>query len=94
MTEAKILIVTRHKGLVEWLKMQDVIGEVYTKVTRLNVKGNHIYGTLPIYLAAEAKTYTTITIPRHQDLITEELTATEMVKAKAYMQTFEICKVK
>jgi len=91
MNEDDPLIVTRHAGLIEWLGRVGIKGEVFTRVNKSVVRGRHVYGTLPIHLAVETESYTTITIPRHQKYaLPEELTADEMMEANAYMQTYRV----
>ena len=75
------VIVTRHAGLVEWLRRHGVDGEVVSQATVSVVAGKDVYGVLPLYLAAEAASITTVDMPglrpeqRGVDLTPEEMDA-------------------
>jgi len=73
------VIVTRHQGLVQWLAMRGITGEVIAQATPDDIKGKDVYGVLPLHLAAKANTVTTVDMPnlpaekRGQDLTPEEM---------------------
>lgn len=75
------LIVTRHAGAVEWLRMRGIEGEVIEHATPGQVRGRHVYGILPLGLAVEASSVTAIDVPdlrpedRGRDLSPEEMDA-------------------
>lgn len=58
-----VLIVTRHKTLVEWLNKHGITGTVMEQVTPEDVRGKHVYGILPLWLAAEADVVTEVSMP-------------------------------
>lgn len=61
----KKLIVTRHPALITYLQEifpELIDAEVLTHpVTVADVQGKHVYGVLPLHLAAEARMVTSIT---------------------------------
>ncbi len=57
------LIVTRHATLVEWLRRRGIEGDVIAQATPDDVRGKHVYGVLPMWLAAEAETVTEVSMP-------------------------------
>jgi len=54
------VIVTRHSGAVEWLRNHGVEGPVIDRATPDDVRGQIVYGVLPLELAAEAQEVWTI----------------------------------
>lgn len=85
------IIVTRHAGLIEWLRARGIRGRVIEHVRRSDIRDKHIYGSLPYFLAAETATYTTISIPRSRTgNIQDRLTCQEMEELGAYMTTYEV----
>lgn len=78
----KNIIVTRHSGIVEWLKGQGINGEVITHVNDPDqVAGRVVYGILPYHLAFKAVKIVTIDMPelpaekRGVDLTPDEMDA-------------------
>lgn len=76
------IIVTRHKGLVEWLRRRGIEGEVISHITDPEIiRGRVVYGALPLHLAAEAYLAAAVDMPnlppekRGQDLTPEEMDA-------------------
>jgi len=57
------LIVTRHQPLVEWLARIGITGPVMEQVSIEQVRGKHVYGILPLWLAAEALSVTEVSMP-------------------------------
>lgn len=93
MTSNNNVIITLHAGLVEWLKRRGIEGPVYTRVKHNDIKGKHVFGSLPVYLAASAARYTIITMSKNSGT-PKDLTADEMDELDARMETFEIRKKK
>lgn len=58
------LIITRHAPLVEWLGRRGITGPVFEQVTPEDVRGKHVYGILPLWLAAEAMSVTEVSMPQ------------------------------
>jgi len=57
------LIITRHAPLVKWLGRLGITGLVMEQVTPEDVRGKHVYGILPLWLAAEALSVTEVSMP-------------------------------
>ena len=77
-----MIIVTRHKGAVEWLRRQGIVGDVLTHVTDpAQIAGQRVIGALPLHLAAHAAAVGSIDMPglrpdqRGVDLSADEMTA-------------------
>jgi putative CRISPR-associated protein (TIGR02620 family) len=89
------IIVTRHKPLVDWLYQHGISAPVIEQATPEQVKGKHVYGVLPMHLAAQARLITEVSMP---DLTLEQrkknaagdLTVEEMNAAGATMRTFVV----
>jgi len=85
------VIVTRHAGMVEWLSLHGIEGDVIAHATPADVEGREVYGILPLNLAAEAASITTVDMPglkpeqRGQDLTPEEMDV-----AGAKMTTYRV----
>ncbi len=63
MSKDKVIIVTRHKTLVEWLRRHGIEGRVIAQATPEDVRGMDVYGILPLWLAAEANSVTEVSMP-------------------------------
>jgi hypothetical protein len=59
----QVVIVTRHKPLIQWLAAHGITGEVIEHATLDDVRGKDVFGILPLWLAAEANTVTVIQMP-------------------------------
>lgn len=76
---SNIVIVTRHTGMVEWLKNNNVVGEVITHATPDNVRGKIVVGVLPMNLASLTDAMVTVDMPglpaemRGKDLTPEQM---------------------
>jgi putative CRISPR-associated protein (TIGR02620 family) len=58
-----VLIVTRHEGLVEWLRLHGITGRVIAQATPEDVRDKIVYGVLPMNLAAEAEEVVNVDLP-------------------------------
>jgi len=95
MMTSDIVIVTKHQALIDWLAGKGIVGEVYPRVERHEVKGKRVFGSIPLYLAAEALEYNTVVIPRIRDAMDpQNVTLEEMNELKAYITTFHIEQVR
>jgi CRISPR-associated protein Csx16 len=90
-----ILIVSRHAGAVEWLKLHGITGEVVGHITDpRQVMGKVVYGILPLHLAALAAKVVVIDLPGLQaDQRGKDLTPEEMDAAGAVMSTYRVRRV-
>lgn len=89
-----IIIVTRHKGAIEWLRQQGIEGKAISHATADDVRCRKVYGNLPLHLAAEAASVTIISLP---DLKPEQrgkdLSPDEMYAAGAHLESFEVRRI-
>lgn len=63
MKETETLVVTRHKGLIQWLRARDLIPRnaiIRTHVRAEDVANKHVIGVLPLSLAAGAASVTEV----------------------------------
>lgn len=86
------VIVARHAGLVEWLRLRGIEGEVISHVTDVaQVAGKNVVGVLPLNLAAEAITITSVDLPGlTAEQRGKELTVEEMDAAGANLQSYTV----
>jgi putative CRISPR-associated protein (TIGR02620 family) len=89
------LIVTRHQGLVEWLRRNGVEGEVVTHVDDPEMlRGKDVYGMLPYNLGALAKSVTIVSLPSLKlEQRGKDLTPEEMDAAGATLETFSVTRI-
>lgn len=89
--KSELLIVTRHKGLIEWLNRRGYHGRVISRATPADILNKHVIGKLPIHLAAIAASLTSVNIPSlPENRWGEELSADEMEKMGAFMRTYTV----
>ena len=72
------VIVTRHAGLVEWLKRRGIEGEVVSHADEDTVRGKLVYGVLPYRLAALADEFVEVSMNVPAELRGKELTADDI----------------
>lgn len=86
-----LLIVTRHRGLVEWLNIRGYTGKVIPRATPSDVLNMHVIGKLPMHLCAISSSVTNVYIPNlPESRWGDDLTADEMERLGAYMRTYVI----
>lgn len=90
-----ILIVTRHKPLVQWLANRGIVGQVIEQAGPDDVRGKHVFGVLPMWLAAHALSITEVSMPRitvedRRRVAGGDFTVEEMDAWGAHMQTFRV----
>lgn len=81
--ESEYVIVTRHAGLVEWLKKYGITGEVIPHITNpeKEILGKVVIGNIPMHLAVMANYIVVVDMPglkpeqRGKDLTPEEMDA-------------------
>ena len=56
-------IITRHKGLVQWLQDKGITGEIIEHAIANDIVGCDVVGVLPLHLACLANTVTSVDIP-------------------------------
>jgi putative CRISPR-associated protein (TIGR02620 family) len=85
------VIVTRHAGLAEWLKLHGITGNVIAQATPADVRGKRVVGALPLSLAAEAAEVIGIDMPGLKpEQRGKDLTPAEMDAAGATMSTYQV----
>lgn len=75
--DSRPVVVTRHPALVEYLTELGVVPagtEVVTHATAEQVRGRHVFGVLPLHLAAEARRVTEVPLYVPAELRGVELT--------------------
>jgi len=89
-----LLIVTRHKGLVNWLAGCGISGEVVEHATPENVHGRHVLGALPMHLAALTASITTVDMPKlRPDQRGQDLSPAEMDAAGAMLVSYRVFRI-
>lgn len=94
MDMADVVIVTRHLGLVEWLRLRGITGSVIAQVTERDIRGKVVVGVLPLHLASVADVVITVDMPK---LLFEQrgkdLTPEEMDNAGAELKSYKVTAV-
>lgn len=88
------IIVSRHKGLIEWLNREGIYGVVYSHISNPSVLfGAHVYGVLPLSLACLCDVVTEVALPGLKpDQRGKELTPEEMDAAGAHLVSYVVVK--
>lgn len=87
------IIVARHAGLLEWLRLHGVKADrvVTGNATVEDVRGNDVYGILPLWLAAEANSVTEVSMPDLPfEMRGKEYPAEKMDEWGAHMVRYEV----
>jgi CRISPR-associated protein Csx16 len=87
------LVVTRHPGLVTVLLEDGVVPEgteVVAHATPEQVRGKHVYGVLPLHLAAEAASVTEVTLDLPAELRGQELSAEQVRQYRTGTTTYQV----
>jgi len=83
------IIVTRHRGLLEWLYQQGLnknIPVIPHVSNPEDIRGKHVYGVLPLSLAAVCGCISEVSMPRlRPDQRGKDLSPSEMDEAGAYL---------
>lgn len=89
-----MIIVTRHKAVVQWLAMQGIYGEVIEHITNIEqIKDQDVIGSIPYHFAAYAKSVTSVEIPNlPAERRNKELNVDEMIEFGAYLQKYIVRK--
>ena len=86
------LIVSRHQGLVDWLKCEGIEGEVVSHVSDPSIlEGRRVFGVLPLFLAVHAASVTEVAMPSlRPEQRGKDLTIEEMDEAGAHLLTYVV----
>lgn len=73
------LIVTRHPALIEFLAEEfNIVGDVLPHASPADVEGQHVYGVLPLHLAAHAALVTEVKLDLPPEARGRELSLDEV----------------
>ena len=90
------VVVTRHPALVEYLTELGVVPagtEVVAHATAEQVRGRHVFGVLPLHLAAEAASVTEVTLRVPAELRGVELTLEQVRQFAGPLTTYKVSRV-
>ena len=92
------VIITRHRPLVEWLAREGIAGPVLEQADVNDVRNKHVYGVLPMWLAAEAALVSEVSMPgitleQRKSMAAGDLSVAEMDAAGAHLVTYQVRKV-
>jgi hypothetical protein len=96
-TGSNVIVVTRHVGTVEYLRRKGLIGEQTKILVRAkpdDVRGKHVYGVIPIYLACYAEKVSMVTLDLPKEAQGRELTPDEVSKYCKGIRTFTVTEEK
>ena len=91
------IIVTRHAALLQFLMEQGLVEEgvqVLTHATAEDVRGKHVYGVLPMRLAAEAALLTEVSLVVPLELRGKELSLENIKACNPAIATYRVAKEK
>jgi len=88
------VIVSRHAGMIEWLRRQGIKAEVLSHVEHpIQIWNRVVYGNIPYHLAAEARIVITVDMPKLRvDQRGKELSPEEMDEAGATLVAYRVLK--
>lgn len=89
-----VKIITRHAGLVEWLKRKGIVGDVIAQATKEDVLNNDVVGVLPLNLACYANQITTVDMNLPLDKRGVDISPEEMDLYGAKLSTYSVTKIK
>lgn len=95
----KIIIVSRHRPLVEWLNKTGIFGDVIEHVADPEIlDGADVFGILPLHLAARCASVTEVSMPdltleQRQKNAKGDMSVSEMDAAGAHLRTFVVKEV-
>ena len=92
-----MIVVTRHKGLVEWLRQKGFIGEdvrVIEHATVDDVRGEVVVGVLPLHLAAEAEEVWAVELNIPPEMRGKELTAADIDRFAGAIRRYKVVEIK
>ena len=90
------VVVTRHPALVEYLTELGVVPagtEVVTHATAEQVRGRHVFGVLPLHLAAETASVTEVTLHVPAELRGVELTLEQVRQFAGPLVEYKVSRV-
>lgn len=94
--DIKTVVVTRHTALVEYLAERGCVPQgtpLLTHATPEEVRGKHVYGVLPMHLAAEAALITEVPLSIPAELRGVELTLEQVRQYAGEPVTYRVTRV-
>ena len=88
-----IIIVTRHQAAREYLIKHGIVPKNTPSLsvcTEKDIQGKHVYGYLPIHLAAKTKSYTELPVRPPKSLTSRELNLNEFEFYVGTLTTYEV----
>lgn len=89
------IIVTRHAGMVEWLRRSGIEAPVIERAQIKDIIGKRVFGVIPLRLAAFADSVVGVDMPRMSSMQIDngvDMTADEMIDAGATMIEYKVTK--
>ena len=88
------VLVTRHEALVEYFKELGIkFDKVISHATEEDVRGNDVYGVLPLRLASFTNTVTSIDMNIPAEMRGKELSLEDIEKYFTGMSTYKVKKI-
>lgn len=88
------VLVTRHEALVEYFKELGIkFDKVISHATEEDVRGNDVYGVLPLRLASFTNTVTSIDMNLPAEMRGKELSLTDIETYFTGMSTYKVEKI-
>ena len=90
---AEKVVVTRHPGLIEHLRKEGLVHgdiRVIEHASIEDVRGKHVFGVLPLWLAAEAMSVTEVTLNLPPEARGRELTLAEVQRYMTGCTTYVV----
>lgn len=94
--DSPVVVVTRHPALVEYLTELGVVPagtEVVAHATAEQVRGRHVFGVLPLHLAAEAASVTEVPLNVPAELRGVELTLEQVRQFAGPLVEYKVSRV-
>ena len=92
--EMKIIVITRHPALVEFLLEKHIIEagnfELYSHASKELIDGKDVIGVLPLGLAKYANTVTSVNLILPPDMRGKELTLEDVRQYCSDIETFKV----
>ena len=87
------IIITRHKGLVEYLAQQGLKGTVVSHASEQDVTGRDVIGVLPLRLACLTQSFIEVSLTIPLELRGVEMTLEQIYSCKPVLQEYVIKKI-
>lgn len=89
-----MILITRHSGLVEYLREEGIeFNRVIAHATPEDVRGQEVWGVLPLALAAEAASVTEVKLELPAEMRGVELNADQVREFQRGLVTYKVTRV-